>query len=587
MVLSILETNKTNNVQEQARITLLFQAIVCEKWRSYLPASFITVIFCAGMLCPREERWLVFILTALLAIYAVMRYMKREIRFTVIHIPLTALPVFYLISSVANDGLTFYAVGQIMLMCVPLLASVCIKDLNEVFIVVTIGVCFLAIMSLLGLFVPFISNTFTPAGHNSDPRPRLQTLLGYANTGGALLGCGIFALLGIKANTQFCRVLKHILILLVSSCLILTLSRFAISQITILLCGYFLIKNKRNKTLLFCVIALLTIALAVVLLKTEWLITSTLAFRFIYWLDAFKVFITNPVLGVGPEVYIFRVHEYQSAIYVIKQVHCAWLQAAVDAGLPALLALTVIFILAIKQSWRKSREMTFILLMLLLHSSVDITLGFFSAVMILGMCSSSLESYANEKKKIVFHFATCSVSLVIIIVSVYLAVGEYFHTQGEHAALQGEYGVAEQAYKTGLRVMPNDFRTTYKLAWLYIHTGKPKEAVKVLTKSHYQRFNSAVRSELLVIAYKKAGLYEEWGNETLELLKHAPRRQSAYSERLDYLSTARNRMILTEQEYEAEYASLVNALNTINKTMNILTQFIPEKDRTLKLEQLE
>ena len=593
-----------------------------------LDAIILASVYCAGMLCSWEERRLALLLTAALVCYAAFRLLFGRVSFCVVHIPLAALPCLYLLSSVAVGGLTFYAAGQTVLMCVPLLACLCVADTRRILPVIVAGACFLAVGSLLGALVPYIPNTFVPAGYNSDPRPRLLTLLGYANTGGMLLGLGILALIGMRSSDRkgsgdrgqgselgrVCfltapKALKCAAIAVLAVCMFLTGSRLAIAQMAVLLFAYFLLWRRAKKTAIASAAALTLAVIFSLALKPELLLGETMALRLVYWLDASKAIAATPVFGLGPEGFIFKIHELQSAIYVIKQLHNAFLQAAVDAGIPALLSLAAVFALALIHSWKESKKTSFerdgrtrffVLLLLLLHSVVDFNFAFFPALMVLGMCCAygapSSERTEPSKRfrhngsngptkcaRLIKPVVICAAALPILFFSVYIAIGESHYAAGDKAAASGSFDVAEAAYLSAQMAMPGDFRSTYRLARLYVNHSEPQKALEVLAASDPARFNDAVRSELRVIAYRDAGMIAEWGDETLFQLACAPRRQRSYSDRLEFLDAAQLSKLISNREYIEEQFSLRASLVSANNSMNYFAPFIPEKDRVLVL----
>jgi hypothetical protein len=97
------------------------------------------------------------------------------------------------------------------------------------------------------------------------------------------------------------------------------------------------------------------------------------------------------------------------------------------------------------------------------------------------------------------------------------------------------------------------------------------------------RFNNAVRSELLVAAYKNIGPYDSWGEETLALLAHAPMRQVSYSERSEYLAAAYYSQIITWDEYNEQFQELLNQAQRINESFIPFTRYLVERDRNIRV----
>jgi len=549
---------------------------------------FVMAVFCIGMLASEPNRWLALLLTAILISVALAHVLFKYVSISSRHIPLILLPLLYLVSSIVTNGVTFFSIGQTLLMCVPLIASLCVTNTRSALLIIIVGVSFLAITSLLGGIIPGIPNTFTPSGHFGDPRMRLQTTLLYANTGAMLFGCGIFALLGMKSHQTVHRILKYALLFLLVVCLLLTGSRLAITITVVLLCSYFLLLINAKKILFaFWGIGIIVTIVAITTIP-ERVIGTSLALRLIYWSDAIRAIIRYPFFGLGAEGFIFRIHELQSAIYVTRTVHNGFLQAGIDAGIPAVITLLVLFLISLKNRWKENKGAFFSLLLLMFHSAVDFNLSFFPVLMVLGMLSLSQEEEncypVITKQTIIHRTTTVFLAFIISTSSVYLSVGERFHSVGERAARFGEFGRAEEAYRIGLSMMPQDFRITFRLAWVYIQTGRPENAIILLKDSDPLRFNRAVRSQLLVMAYRDLAKLEEWDNETLSQIKYAPFRQEAYLDRDWFLLIAYLSSFITEFELEYEQALLRIMMAEANESLHWLSGFRVERDMLLRLD---
>ena len=539
-------------------------------------AIIASAVFCAGMLCSIERRYLAFLLIAALAALVVVRFMAGRVSLSFIHIPLAVLPISYLIAMIASGGITYYSIGQTILMCVPLLVSLSFANVRNVIPVVLIGVGFLGIVSLLGPIIAFIPNSFTPAGFNSDPRLRLQTLLNYANTGAMFFGCAIIALFDIHAGKS--KIIKSFSILLLSALLLLTRSRLAIIITLALLVAYALLQRGAKKTLIIVFSISVTIVIAIILTKPDLILDSSLAMRMIYWADALKAFAKSPGFGLGPEGFVFQLHELQSAKYAVTLVHSSFLQVAVDAGAIAVISLLTISYISLRRAWKESKHVFLVMLLLLLHSAVDIDLSFFPTLMLLGLCCShSATPTLLKKKKLIISAAI----IPILLISVVLMIGEHTLSNGVKYDRSGKLEEAEMSYQSSLLWMPGDFRSSIRLSGVYILQHKQEKAIEFLKTTDYENFNKASRSELLVIAYKNLGIYTEWDIETQLLLEYAPLKESSYTERSEYLVAAYYSLLLTNDEYLAEYAALQKKLDDANSSLNHYVRFLLEKDRTL------
>jgi hypothetical protein len=215
---------------------------------------------------------------------------------------------------------------------------------------------------------------------------------------------------------------------------------------------------------------------------------------------------------------------------------------------------------------------------LLLHGLVDADFYFFPVLMTFGLCSAGrLEAPRGGKSQ----WAAVAALVLAGVVSAYIAFGESLYTKGLIAERQGRLHDAVTAYESVLTYMPGDFKATAELAWAYILEHRQPEAIALLQTSDPGKFNSSVRSELLTLAYKNLGIYPEWGDETLTLLANSPYRLCAYTERAEYLLAAMYSLIITPEEYEAEYRALRADFNAANESLNNLALFLLEKDKAM------
>jgi len=116
--------------------------------------------------------------------------------------------------------------------------------------------------------------------------------------------------------------------------------------------------------------------LSLVLLRRTVSPLATLAERLVQIWDGMKLIAAHPLLGVGAGNWDAWYPHIQSAQYVSRVVHSAPVQAGVDAGIPALLALAVFLTLAWRCGHRTSPQ-NLAAGLLCIHSLLDFTMQFF------------------------------------------------------------------------------------------------------------------------------------------------------------------------------------------------------------------
>ena len=124
--------------------------------------------------------------------------------------------------------------------------------------------------------------------------------------------------------------------------------------------------------------------------------SSTLNGRFLYWQDAFSVFLKNP-LGIGYMGYYYLQPQFQTGNYVTMFVHNDILQFGLDAGWLAAGALIAVFIGQIMNKHNGQRN-RIILVVLALHSLFDFDLQFASMGCLMLMAMDTHVSVGTGRK---------------------------------------------------------------------------------------------------------------------------------------------------------------------------------------------
>lgn len=110
--------------------------------------------------------------------------------------------------------------------------------------------------------------------------------------------------------------------------------------------------------------------------------SSTLNGRFLYWKDAVRMIIKNP-LGLGYMGYYFLQPQFQTGNYVTKFVHNDILQTALDAGVFAAIALCIMIFVNIRKSEERNR---IVLSVIFLQCLFDFDLQFSIMFCMMLMC---------------------------------------------------------------------------------------------------------------------------------------------------------------------------------------------------------
>lgn len=155
----------------------------------------------------------------------------------------------------------------------------------------------------------------------------------------------------------------------------------------------------------------LAVAAAVALAVLFWPRLSqavgTFAIRLVYDCDAVALALTNPFLGVGPDMWRYLYPLVQSAQYEVAVVHCSYLQTLVDAGLLGLALLAAFLATGIAGLVKAARQggevaaQLAVVALILVHSLVDFDLQFGALLFLMAvmMVRPSLKEREGAKAK--------------------------------------------------------------------------------------------------------------------------------------------------------------------------------------------
>ena len=114
-------------------------------------------------------------------------------------------------------------------------------------------------------------------------------------------------------------------------------------------------------------------------------------------IDALRLLLMNPILGVGPDQWQYLYPSVQTADYESTLVHCGYLQIGLDAGIPAMLLVLALLIVGIIRSAKGRQSCAWPpIAFLALHSFIDFDLMFAFFPVLLGL----LLSVASDRRKV-------------------------------------------------------------------------------------------------------------------------------------------------------------------------------------------
>lgn len=276
-------------------------------------------------------------------------------------------------------------------------------------------------ISMLFYFIPQIREYLYSAG-------RLGGVFQYSNTYALLLLTGL-VLLVYRDEKKKTNYIETAILL---SGIIWCGSR-SVFVLMILAAVFLILGKKINAKTVFIMLAVIIVAviaagfglgLDVQRLLRLTLNSSTLNGRILYWYDAVKMIVKNP-LGLGYMGYFFMQPQFQTGNYVTKYVHNDILQLALDAGI----VVAVLFVIVIIKnifSKKNGIEKRLILAIIVLHSLFDFDLQYLSMFCVLIMCLDT----ESDRKICVDKICALTIPTAAALASAYFAVALFFEYAG-------------------------------------------------------------------------------------------------------------------------------------------------------------
>lgn len=235
---------------------------------------------------------------------------------------------------------------------------------------------------------------------------RLMFTFQYANTAGLFFA--VIAVLSLCGSQRWRRVAAIVPI----SALLLTKSvgAIAVFAIATVVIAVRWVRENRPKPALAVggALAVVAVCAAVVVLFRDRFAQAAQTFieRGIQMLDAGSLLATNPLAGIGPDQWQFAYSAAQTAQYQAADVHCSYLQVALDAGAVAALVLLAMAAFGV---WRLARNGEFAAAlgagMIAVHALVDFDFQFSAIVVLTALLISTPLDAADDGAQGIGRFA--------------------------------------------------------------------------------------------------------------------------------------------------------------------------------------
>lgn len=242
--------------------------------------------------------------------------------------------------------------------------------------------------------------------------------------------------------------------------------------------------------------------------------------------DGLRIVAAHPVFGVGAGNWAYMYPMFQSAEYTSAVVHSGPVQVAVDAGLPALLLLAALFVLA----WREGKRpfpVTLAALLLCVHSLLDFGLQFFPIAVLTGfllMFRGDVQmALASTPQKVMQKVALSMFSILCTV----LLLGIWQGKQVSTAVSRKAWSDALEQYDASGRCL-RDSRSAKTAAANAAAQLEQWDYVLVLTESDYELSMQQVL--LRAVALQKIHGEETGGQYLLDELAQRPYQVDFYEQ---------------------------------------------------------
>ena len=215
---------------------------------------------------------------------------------------------------------------------------------------------------------------------------RLMFTFQYANTAGLFFA--VICILCLCTDRKAVRVVS--VVPFAALCLTQSVGALIVFALALLVLGWWKLRDGQIKPVVFAggsVAAVAIVVGAAFVLRDRFAqAAQTFIERVIQVLDGATLFGTHPLLGIGPDQWQFMCSSVQTAQYRAANVHCSYMQIALDGGVLALLAIAVLVGFGMWSLLKAGDKAAALCAgMVTLHALVDFDLQFSSVLVLLAL----------------------------------------------------------------------------------------------------------------------------------------------------------------------------------------------------------
>lgn len=554
-----------------------------------MPVLFV----CMSVACNIDWKFLVL---PNIAFAFLILYKRKSIMFGYSTIALLCMLVSGIISMCTTLGDKQDAVHELVMVLAFILSFFCGKMINSkktVKIILSLGF-FIAVAGILAYCNIIKINEFV---FNDRGLTRLQSFMKYANTTALFLGCSYYAVLDeIQQNDSVC--LRNLggcillamfltvskaeipLFLLIGTVLCLLTKKnirlfviqnflcavfavmmlmlvkqnrnsiaFMLAALCIFLAGKINFKNIENDMILSCVwISMLVLGvIGSIFLSNlfDYDIWATFFKRLEYINDAVKLLKNHWITGIGTGAWRVCQYQAQSTEYAVNYLHNGWLQFWLENGIVFIVSFVWLFVVGLFNTIKqKQYTLSAILILIMIHSFVDINFSFGIILITLGLLLGNVVE--DTKISIPMRGICYIVVLISLFFNLYLGYEIVLRSCFEKAYLNKQYDKAHSYVQRLERICPYDSMLKVSAASLDSDSAK-NNLEKAITLSPYDK--DIFRN---YISYLIANNYSDMSYKDLfdKYITLAPKQEKTYIDIKTLAKTACEKNLCSLQEYD-------------------------------------
>lgn len=326
---------------------------------------------------------------------------------------------------------------------------------------------------------------------------------------------------------------------------------------------------------------------------------STFLQRVGYMRDSLKLIGLHPFIGCGAGSWRYLQYLVQSTSYNVNYLHNGWLQYVVENGAIFAVFLIVLTVISLWRAFKKkSYGILSVLLLITLHSLIDIDFSFASMLMVFGLYigsalspSSSIEKVNSElqfsKHKILYIVVKVLVVLTFVSVSLYSLCEVVERKHFEKSYTEGFLIPAREHAEHLAKLCPYDSSVPFTLAVLAQQSGQSEDKICSFLSEAVRL--SPYDSSLYASYMEYVATYENIEQLCLNYISLCPKQERVYLTAADFLERAQECSMISENERKRIWEEILKKMPEIKVCVNgirILFPYVGESTAFVSIRSL-